>query len=396
MYTSEKVYIHSAVLTGFHPLMAKLEGKVGHATEGRKAMTDKISRPNDFIPFRAYSVLLESTARATGQTSLGLDLAEAGESFLLHAGPLYLLALTCPTLLDWLSRISRNLDWYTNGFSIRVLHQEGQPFVTLRQDFAMIGPRGRQEAEATMATLAQLIRRIIGREEGGLRCVRFQHPPPECTDKHQRMFGCKIEFSALFTEIVFPAEWLALSPAPCSPSSRMFVDRFIRQRLQGAERRDQTMSAMVSVLIQSLLGGGDCSAEKIARLLGLHDKKLRRLLADEGTHYSDILDKVRHDWGIRLLTETQISVSKIAVLLDYANLSAFSFAFRRWTGRPPRSYRKEQGDKRPVLRPSHSAPQTGQSLLRSSDTAPVYLNLWPEHLHEPAIKQAKMTGLRAR
>ena len=73
--------------------------------------------------------------------------------------------------------------------------------------------------------------------------------------------------------------------------------------------------------------------------LGVSVKKLQRLLALENTSFSDILDEVRHTIAVRLLSESDAPISRVAGLLDYSTVPPFTLAFRRWTGVSPRAFR---------------------------------------------------------
>ncbi|MGH6874532.1 MAG: helix-turn-helix domain-containing protein, partial [Aestuariivirgaceae bacterium] len=47
----------------------------------------------------------------------------------------------------------------------------------------------------------------------------------------------------------------------------------------------------------------------------------------------------RRDLALSYMKQRQLPLSEIALLLGYSELSAFSRAFRRWTGRSPRAFR---------------------------------------------------------
>jgi AraC-like DNA-binding protein len=69
-------------------------------------------------------------------------------------------------------------------------------------------------------------------------------------------------------------------------------------------------------------------------------RTLRRKLTDEGTHFQDIKDGLRRDTAIHLLSQPSLPVSGIARELGFSEPSAFTRAFRHWTGVSPSSYRK--------------------------------------------------------
>jgi AraC-like DNA-binding protein len=69
-------------------------------------------------------------------------------------------------------------------------------------------------------------------------------------------------------------------------------------------------------------------------------RTLARRLADEGLTFARILDDLRADLARRYLGEQDLSMSRIAWLLGYQEVSAFTHAFKRWTGETPSSARR--------------------------------------------------------
>ena len=62
-------------------------------------------------------------------------------------------------------------------------------------------------------------------------------------------------------------------------------------------------------------------------------------LREEGASFEKIKDDVRREWADSLLAQPSVSLSQIALMLDYADLSAFSRSSRRWFGEAPRARR---------------------------------------------------------
>lgn len=81
------------------------------------------------------------------------------------------------------------------------------------------------------------------------------------------------------------------------------------------------------------------SAIDVARSLGVSSQTLRRWLADERTTYSEVSDDVRRDAAINSLVGGRESVAELAERLGFSGPSAFTRAFRRWTGSTPGAYR---------------------------------------------------------
>jgi len=68
-------------------------------------------------------------------------------------------------------------------------------------------------------------------------------------------------------------------------------------------------------------------------------RTLARRLAAEGLTFSTVLDRLRADLARRYLQDEDLPISKIAWMLGYGEVSAFTHAYKRWTGRTPRQAR---------------------------------------------------------
>src|SRR5829696_8774748 len=84
--------------------------------------------------------------------------------------------------------------------------------------------------------------------------------------------------------------------------------------------------------------GKHCSAADIARRLGMVRRSLERHLSAEGTTFLEISRETQLQASQRLLT-TGASVSDVAKALGFSEISAFTRAFRRWSGESPSSWK---------------------------------------------------------
>ena len=91
----------------------------------------------------------------------------------------------------------------------------------------------------------------------------------------------------------------------------------------------------VEKAIATLLPHGKAQAAEVARRLGMSPRTLTRRLASEGLTFSGILEEQRIDLARHYLQESQLPVSQIGWLLGYRELSAFTHAYKRWTGTNP-------------------------------------------------------------
>ena len=80
----------------------------------------------------------------------------------------------------------------------------------------------------------------------------------------------------------------------------------------------------VENVIASVLPHGRVLVEDIARGLGMSERTLARKLSDEELNFTEILQNLRHDLAVRYLKDRKLHVSKIAWLLGFRDVSAFT------------------------------------------------------------------------
>jgi AraC-like DNA-binding protein len=100
--------------------------------------------------------------------------------------------------------------------------------------------------------------------------------------------------------------------------------------------KPRPLEIRVENALASLLPHGQASLDHVAAKLGTSRRTLARRLAAEGSSFTQILAKVRLALADRYLADRRLAISQIAWLLGYSEISAFTTAFQRWTGMPPR------------------------------------------------------------
>ena len=89
----------------------------------------------------------------------------------------------------------------------------------------------------------------------------------------------------------------------------------------------------------------------LSRLLNLSARQTQRLLQQNfGRTFSQKLTEARMAAASQYLLTTELSVTEISERTGFSSIEHFSAAFRRFTGRSPRQYRKEKAA--PVTNPT--------------------------------------------
>jgi AraC-like DNA-binding protein len=83
---------------------------------------------------------------------------------------------------------------------------------------------------------------------------------------------------------------------------------------------------------------GTLTADAVAAQFSMSNRTLRRRLQQEATSYQEILDDVRAELASYYLTNEKRRIDEIAFLLGFSDPSAFTKAFRRWTGETPADF----------------------------------------------------------
>ena len=102
----------------------------------------------------------------------------------------------------------------------------------------------------------------------------------------------------------------------------------------------RSITSKVKRLIEKNLSDGHFDAEQTAKLLNMSRQTLYRKLKNDDSSYSDLVDQVKQNKAFYLLKQTQLPLTVIAYDLGFSELSAFTRAFKRWTGQTPAEYRK--------------------------------------------------------
>jgi AraC-like DNA-binding protein len=163
--------------------------------------------------------------------------------------------------------------------------------------------------------------------------VLFSRAKPAEVGPYRRFFRAPCRFDWERTAICFPTRWLD------NPMPEANLERLRRVEHQAPKiGRGELLSRLRRVL-RILLLNGRTSAQEVAALLFLHRRTLSRHLNDQGTNFQRVLDEIRFEVACQLLDNTQLPLTDIAASLGYSESSAFTRAFRRWSGAAPSRWR---------------------------------------------------------
>jgi AraC-like DNA-binding protein len=138
----------------------------------------------------------------------------------------------------------------------------------------------------------------------------------------------------------FPGAWLShrMSPDLLDPPPGLESPQFL-------EAPSDLLSLVESVL-RPRIGEADLDSAKAARACGFGIDTLNRRMRKLNTSVSRVLAGLRREEAKRALTYGEATVGEIAGRLGYSDATAFSRAFRNWTGKSPTAFRLETNEGR--------------------------------------------------
>jgi AraC-like DNA-binding protein len=88
------------------------------------------------------------------------------------------------------------------------------------------------------------------------------------------------------------------------------------------------------------LPSGAITEKDIADLLNMSLRSLQRKLEEKGYTYKQLLEETRRELAEQYIRNSRLSLGEITYMLGFSELSNFSRAFKRWTGKSPQHYRR--------------------------------------------------------
>lgn len=194
-----------------------------------------------------------------------------------------------------------------------------------------------QISDGSLAVTVNALRALCGPDWNPTEVLLPRATPAE-QEPYRRHFHAPVRFNQESAIIVFPARDLGIRVAGADPVLRAMLEERIQQ-MKGTP--DTAFSDDIRRMLRMRLTSNHCSADDIARLLAMHRRTLSRRLKDGGMGYRAITNEIRFEIARQLLTDTQVPLAQIAAALGYSEASAFTRAFRRWSGQSPTAWRTD-------------------------------------------------------
>ncbi|TBZ82026.1 AraC family transcriptional regulator [Rhizobium leguminosarum] len=245
--------------------------------------------------------------------------------------------LHAPTLGHALRRALRFLDVVLDDPRGRLVIRDGLAEVELTDAG---GPRSAFAYRTYWIILHGITCWLVGRRIP-IRLVDFRCTEPKQGADYRLFFGAPVRFSQTISRLGFDSALLDLPVARSEHALKQFL-RGAPANILVRYRYDAGIAAAVRRRLNLATPAAWSRFTELAADMRMPPSTLRHRLHDEGQSYAAIKDDIRRDLAVELLLNTSMSIGEIAVQLGYSEPSAFFRAFRKWMGKSPEVFRREE------------------------------------------------------
>lgn len=286
------------------------------------------------FPAEAYCLCLLRAAERLDDPLLGLHLGRTIRPS--HLGAMGYLLQNCENLGAALQRIQRYH---------RLLHDINPIGHAVEGDTLVLQwgtSRGRPGAlfdEAGITAIVEFSRALCGRPLP-LLAVDFVNPAPQRRKPFGDYYGCPVRWSQPVTRLVLPLSHLGTPLRQHDPVLRRLMEEQVDAALAELPG-DGDLAALTRSVVANLARQGMPGLEQVAAELQVSPRVLYRRLAAQGLNFRELRDGALRQLAETHLQDSRLSIADVALLLGYTEQSAFTRAFRRWSGTTPLAWRQQ-------------------------------------------------------
>ena len=223
-----------------------------------------------------------------------------------------------------------------SGLNLTISYDSHKSKSTLRVSIGILkNLQKRLITELVISQSIYLIKVITNNDKLNFK-VTFQHEGVNNKELYESIVKCDVEFNQLHNDLTIPdlSEEKLIS---ANSAVHIIYEEQCEELLRDLNKIENFSAAVRRILLQA---GDDLpDIKEVAFKLHTSESTLRRRLKDESSSYRIICDEVRDVLAKKYLTTTNLTISDIAMLLNYSEAASFRRAFVRWNKVTPNDYR---------------------------------------------------------
>jgi AraC-like DNA-binding protein len=299
------------------------------------------SRAEESIPCSTFARALERAATLSGDRTFGLRFGTRANPK--NIGALAYAVFNSPTVAAAFETAGRYLHLHNEAAEVAFTEANNLGYFSYSlKNLDLDEPR--QFVEYGMAVALNTLRIMVG-SQWTPREVRFSHTEPEQTSEHLKFFRAPVIFASASNAFVMEREFCDQPIPAADPSLFKILNRYLENVLVHLPKEDHTLALIRHKIGEAIKDGGPKLSD-VAKALAWSPRTLQRQLNNYGIDFRTLVDDTRRRFALDYLQDFKNTLTQIAFLLGYSEVSAFNRSFKRWTAKTPLDYRRRLGKKR--------------------------------------------------
>ncbi len=289
-----------------------------------------------FVSLEQFVEVLEAAARALEDPMLGLRLGLAMDPC--EFGVLGFVAMNSPTYAEMVANLGRYLQIHQTQSEIATQRAGDRWAITYRVPDPRLADRY-QDGECTVGIFVAAIRLLTG-DQGSASEVHLRRGRPANTTDYEALIAAPVHFGRPLDAVLVSDAVMATEIVGADADLLPVLEAHARDLIERLPGDDPLLAELRRAIADSLPTGAP-RLQAAARPLGMSERTLQRRLDERGLSFQQVVEEIRECLAREYVPRRDLSLTEVAFLLGYSELSAFGRAFRRWTGKTPRAFRKD-------------------------------------------------------
>jgi len=296
-------------------------------------MNDMSSRTN----WTTQDALWQGVADSVNDPCFGLKVGDFWHPSHMHA--LGYAWLSSTTLHSAFKRLSRFIKIVNPNIMVELSNSHDQLSIEVSSASDTIPRDASWYADGDMSVMMAMCRANYGAKLNPVS-VEFKHAEPACAGDFFALFRCPVSFGAEHNRMrLSHKDTNKRLPGSNEMMSQIHDQEMIRYL---AKLDDGDIVNKVKNVILEQLPDGRMSDTRVAETLFMSNRNLQRKLEAQNTTFKTILTQIRQELAIKYIKDPQLTLTEVSFMLGFSEMSAFSRAFKQWTGQSPRAQRQSQ------------------------------------------------------
>ena len=244
--------------------------------------------------------------------------------------------MSCSDFTEAIKLINRYQLLLGTGINFIVLSDSNNTKHTLRVSINILSNLQKKLVTELIISQSIYLLKIITNNKLKFK-ISFQYEGINNKELYESILKCDVEFNQLHNEISIPIDISKEKLISANSAVHIIYEEQCERLLRDLNKIENFSAATRRILLQA--GDDFPDIKEVAYKLHISESTLRRRLKEESSNYRKICDEVRDILAKKYLTTTNLTISDIAMLLNYSEAASFRRAFVRWNKLTPNDYR---------------------------------------------------------